>query len=348
MNLFKLTLLILCLSCGSSEDSNVTAQEEWLIPRAHVLSGGPGKDGIPAVDNPKFTKPGDIDFVLDHDLVLAIKLDGDIRAYPHPILDQHEIVNDEFDNTYISITYCPLTGTGIGWDRVVNGNKTTFGVSGLLYNTNLIPYDRKSNSLWSQMRLECVNGDFIREKTKNFNLFETTWKTWKQMYPDADVLNDDTGYNKVYGLYPYDDYRENNNLILFPITVDDTRLPRKERVLGVIGQSPKVYRFDNFTNEKIGSLTDIVNGEELIIVGSRESNFIVAFNSKLSNGLSLTLAVVEDDLPNILKDTEGSVWNIFGEAVSGPRIGQKLNSPDQMMGYWFSFATFYSDIDIYQ
>ena len=88
----------------------------------------------------------------------------------------------------MAITYCPLTGTGIGWNRVISGNTTTFGVSGLLFNTNLIPYDRSTDSNWSQMKLECVNGQLLGETIPTFHVVETTWKTWKTMYPNTMVV----------------------------------------------------------------------------------------------------------------------------------------------------------------
>ena len=100
------------------------------------------------------------------ELVVGIVIDGHARAYPHKILDWHEIINDKIGNTAFAITYCPLTGTALGWDRTVNGTETTFGVSGLLYNTNLIPYDRLTGSYWSQMLSKSIRGSLSDQYLK--------------------------------------------------------------------------------------------------------------------------------------------------------------------------------------
>jgi len=231
---------------------NEAGTGEWSVPTTLVLNGGPGKDGIPALENPETVNPEEVDYVGEEDLVVGFKSGNTIRAYPHSILDWHEIINDELEETEIAITYCPLTGTSIGWDRNVDGNLTTFGVSGRLYNTNLIPYDRATDSNWSQMRLDCINGALKGTKIKTHLLVETTWATWKQMYPQTEVVSTNTGHVRLYGTYPYtnrdgDDYRYDNDFLIFPITYEDTRLPQKERVLGVIVEGKaKVYRFAAF------------------------------------------------------------------------------------------------------
>ena len=139
-------LLIIGMGCNDEEGG------VWSIPNEQVLDGGPGKDGIPSVDNPIFYDISQNTVYEEEDLVVGYKRDTAARAYPHVVLDWHEIVNDEINGFPMTITYCPLTGTAIGWDRTIDGNVTTFGVSGLLYNSNLIPYDRRTNSNWSQMQ----------------------------------------------------------------------------------------------------------------------------------------------------------------------------------------------------
>ena len=129
-----------------SEDATDVDTESWLIPVNEVFGGGPGKDGIPAISNPKFKPDSTITFLSDDDLVIGVKFEGQLRTYAHLILDWHEIVNDNLGQRYFALTYCPLTGSAIAWDRNLGGEVTTFGVSGLLYNTNLIPYDRATDS----------------------------------------------------------------------------------------------------------------------------------------------------------------------------------------------------------
>jgi len=320
----------------------------WLVPSDEVFDGGPGKDGIPSVDSPQFSDAGSINFLLPTDLVLGLKAGDEIKAYPHPILDWHEIVNDEVNGMPLAITYCPLTGTGIGWVRVVNGFATTFGVSGLLYNTNLIPYDRNSNSNWSQMLLKCVNGPLIGKEIETYPLVETSWQTWKAMYPDSKVMNTNTGFNRSYGVYPYGGYKTNNDQLLFPVDPPDHRLPGKQRGLGVIvdGKS-KFYTFAQF-DAPVAVAQNAFKGVELVVVGSSQQNFLAAYNRQLPDGTLLEFsAVVETGNPVVMTDNEGNEWNIFGEAVSGPRIGTALTPTKSFIGYWFSWGAFYPRPDIY-
>ncbi|HKK66590.1 MAG TPA: DUF3179 domain-containing (seleno)protein, partial [Bacteroidales bacterium] len=163
------------MSNNSTSPDEKTDDNGWLIPFAEVHDGGPGKDGIPAIDDPKFINAKEADYLNDDDLILGFADGGEVRAYPHKILDWHEIVNDDTPNHSLAVIYCPLTGTGIGWDRNVGDKKTTFGVSGLLYNSNIIPYDRATDSNWSQLLLKSVNGNLISTRPIIHNLVETSW-----------------------------------------------------------------------------------------------------------------------------------------------------------------------------
>ena len=216
--------------------------DDWSIPRSEIFDGGPGKDGIPALTEPQFIPAAEADYLDEDDLVIGF-VNGDIaKAYPHSILDWHEIINDRVGDVNISVTYCPLTGTGIGWNRDIDGLTTTFGVSGLLYNSNLIPYDRRTDSNWSQIRLDCVNGKMMGTEIETFTLVETTWKTWKEMYPSTTVVSTKTGHSRNYGKYPYGTYRTNNSYLIFPVSNKDARIPNKDRVHGIVTSgNTKVY-----------------------------------------------------------------------------------------------------------
>lgn len=219
---------------------------DWLVPPNQVLSGGPGKDGIPALKNPEFLNPVEATYLNDEDLILGLVMGTEARAYPHRILDWHEIINDEIQGKKIVVTYCPLTGTGIAWNQDQNGTPSTFGVSGLLYNSNLLPYDRETDSYWSQMRLDCIKGSRKGERIETFQLIETTWKTWKNAYPNTRVVSSKTGYSRNYGRYPYGSYKTDAS-IYFPVAIKDNRLHAKEVVHGIIvNDKAVIYRFENF------------------------------------------------------------------------------------------------------
>ncbi len=225
----------------------------WLVSLEEVFDAGVGVDGIPALEEPDFLGFRERDFLeqdfylKDDDLVIGISVNGETRAYPHAILNWHEIVNDRIDEQNFAVIFCPLTGTGNCWNREVNGTTTTFGVSGLLYNNNIIPYDRTTGSRWSQLRGDCIYGELINDKAQEIRVVETSWGTWKSMYEVPKVLSLNTGYGRSYEESPYGDYPTDQELIFFPLRYQDNRLPPKERVLGIIGnESSKVYRFESF------------------------------------------------------------------------------------------------------
>lgn len=344
-----LSFLASCSDVGQDSVPGGNSSAEWLIPSSEVFDGGPGKDGIPSIDKPKFSDVSGIDFLSDNDLVIGIKVGNEVRAYSHSILDWHEIVNDKIGNLPIAINYCPLTGTGIGWKREIKGQETTFGVSGLLYNTNLILYDRKTDSRWSQMLLTSVNGEMIGAEADTYPVVETTWKTWKTLFPNSKVLNKNTGFSRNYGVYPYGSYRTNHDLLIFPVSRDDNRLPRKERGLGIIlGGRAKFYSLQSFGVGTVQVVQDQFFERELVLAGSAGQNFLVVFERRLPDGTLLDFqASSQVGQPIVMTDSEGNQWNIFGEAVAGPRQGTQLKPLESYIGYWFAWATFYPDIQIF-
>lgn len=341
---FLSVLIIGLFSCSSSStqvtqlnpdsDAVENTNTEWSIPVSEVLDGGPGRDGIPALENPALVTAENASNLLDTDLILGFKNGDDIRAYQHIVLDWHEIINDNIGDVSLAVTYCPLTGTGIGWNRIVNGNETTFGVSGLLYQTNLVPFDRATGSNWSQILNEAVNGSLQGEKADLIPLVETDWKTWKAMYPGTKLVGLDTGFSRTYGLYPYGNYKTDNTFFLFP-TPMDPRLPFKERVHAIVNDGDaKVYRFSDFTTSNV--LVDSFKGKDYLIVGN--ANFITSFELDASQNGSEFSYTFDGSSEAILQDGQGTHYNIFGEAVSGPL---QLKSSNSFMGYWFSIPAFY-------
>lgn len=226
--------------------------DNWLLPISQVFAGT-SKDAIPSIDAPQYEvfRPREyLDtpyYLQEQDLVIGIHIEDQYVAFPHAILNWHEVVNGQLGELPFSLLYCPLTGTGMAWDRRIDGEITTFGVSGLLHNNNLLPYDRQTESYWSQMRGDCVTGLLKGMEAKHFPVIETTWETWQQMFPTPTILSRQTGSNREYTDYPYGDFRSNHELLPYPLSFDDSRLDRKERVHGVIvnGQA-KVYRLSDF------------------------------------------------------------------------------------------------------
>lgn len=346
--ILKLLVLLLSVSCSSNPNEDENQQSlnntSWSIPINDVKDGGPGKDGIPSIDNPNFTNADDVDFLNDNDLVIGIVKNNEAKAYPHVIMDWHEITNDEINNNFYTLNYCPLTGTAFAWESIVNGSQSTFGVSGLLYSANLIMYDRATDSNWSQLGLECVNGQLIGNKPTLLNVVETNWKTWKTLYPNTKVLNTQTGFSRNYGTSPYGDYSTNNNRFIFNPIITNSALPNKDRVFCIIdGSISKVYQFSDFINGK--TIKDTFNNKDYLIVGNE--NIINAF--ELTSEYTNTIFEYElnESDGSIFKDNSGNKWSIFGEVISGTQTGDILNKPKSVVSYWFAIAAFYPFPEIY-
>lgn len=351
-------LINACSSSSSPTSGNVDnfsgADIQWLINPNEIVDGGPGIDGIPSIENPRFTIASEFDFLQDGRRVTAIRIGDDIRAYPHQIMDHHEIVNDSFDDMDVSVTFCPLTGTSIGIERNLGGNRVEFGVSGLLFRNNLIMYDRFSTSFWSQMQLRSVGGDFGGTDANVVQVIETDWATWKQMYPSSQVLNTNTGSNRNYSGFLYgSQYTTNDEQIIFPIKNDDARLNRKDRVHAILlsgvneNIDVKAYALKDFSDGTV-IVNDFFMGSDYLVVGNQEHDFINAF--RLTNAFERGLEFTALDAPSgniIMKDQAGNEWDIFGYAVRGPNEGEQLTPARSYTGYWFALADFFPGIELY-
>jgi hypothetical protein len=231
--------------------ASVSGSDGWSIPRDEVYVGA-SKEAIPSIDDPEFIPINSSNTATpnnqlnNNELVVLVNINGNVNVYPHNILNWHEIVNDEIDDTQFALVFCPLTGTSTVWDRKINGTVTTFGVSGFLYNSNVVPYDRTSRSNWSQILLKSVNGTLEGNKPKNIFAIETNYATARIISNDFQQMTKRTGFSRDYNRNPYGNYPTNSS-IMFPINFEDDRLPAKERVLGIIiGQKAKAYRFTSF------------------------------------------------------------------------------------------------------
>ena len=238
------TLVILLASLQSSAESkNGFELDDALVPPNEILNGGPGRDGIRSLDYPAFVSAGDAAFLKDTDRVLGLELNGVARAYPIRILNYHEIVNDALGEHAVVVTYCPLCNSGIAFDAMVDQVRLEFGVSGLLYNSDVLLYDRQTGSLWSQIEKMAISGDMKGTALTAFPLRHTTWRDWVERYPDTEVLSDETGFRRNYKVNPYPNYSRNSALY-FPVAEENSKYRRKSLVLGLeIDGHFKAYPF---------------------------------------------------------------------------------------------------------
>lgn len=236
-----------------------------LVPSAQIESGGPPRDGIPAIDQPKFVKAEETRFLQGDERVLGIARNGIAKAYPVRILNWHEIVNDSFGAERVAVTFCPLCGTGIAYISAAGGKPLGFGVSGLLYNSDVLLYDRQTQSLWSQILAQAVSGPLKGSKLTPIALSHTSWADWKRRHPDTLVLSTDTGFARDYRRDPYAGYAQ-DPAILFPVTGRSPRYQAKEPVIGVeIDGKFKAYPFIELAKAKGGRVTDSLGGKTLTV-----------------------------------------------------------------------------------
>lgn len=234
------------------------------VPHELILSGGPAKDGIPSLDNPKFIFVSDVNFLKDTDRILGINYQGIKKAYPIKIMNYHEVVNDDLNGQAVVITFCPLCRSGIAYSANIKGEKHSFGVSGLLYNSDVLLYDRETESLWSQIMSTAISGPLKGHHLTAIPMQNTTWKDWKQQQPNTLILSTETGYRRDYTSNPYINY-ELDNSIWFPITAQNASYPAKSLVIGLeIEGKFKSYPFSEL--DKAGdNLNDQFAGTNIVI-----------------------------------------------------------------------------------
>ena len=263
---------------------------KYLVDPNKIVSGGPPKGGIgvdvgiPSIINPNFTSVKEADeWIRDDEFVFVLSYKGVERVYPLQILVFHEIVNDEIKGDPILISYCPLCGSGTAFKRYIfisgeSGEKTTtdFGVSGKLYNSNLLMYDRATESYWSQFDGKAIAGELVGQKLEKISIEAVQWGIWKKLHESAQVLNRDNGFERPYGRDPYgrDPYGSyySSDAILFPVDKKDDKIPYKTFVFGVeVNGKFKAYKESDLLNK--GVIEDSLNGVKIKI--EKDSSGIV-------------------------------------------------------------------------
>lgn len=259
------TVLILAawLGLGKTPTTNFDLTKH-SVPLDQIVDGGPGKDGIPAILTPRFISAGKAMFLQGTDRVLGLTLGTEAKAYPIKILNWHEIVNDTVSGTAVVVTYCPLCGTGIAFEATVEGYRHTFGVSGLLYQSDLLMYDHQTESLWSQISMHAVAGPLTGKELTPIFLEHTTWAEWRAAHPSTLVLSTKTGSLRNYDRDPYSGYAGNSELY-FDTNHFDSRYHPKEWVVGIdLNGVAKAYPFAEI--KKVRSpISDQLGGHAITI-----------------------------------------------------------------------------------
>lgn len=255
---------------------------------ANIRSGGPPKDGIPPIENPKYISMQEADEMLDdNDVVFIVESEDGIYIYPQKILVWHEIVNEEFDGEKVSITYCPLTGSAIGFKGSLSVRETTFGTSGKLLNSNLVMYDRVTESYWPQILGIAIKGELKGERLDEFPVIWTRWNLAKSYYNEANVLSENTGFIRNYDRDPYGSYLQQNNYYdsgkpLFPVMYADKRFQDKEVVIaGRLNEIPFAILKSSIREKRI--LEFEIKGEKLKAIYNESLDTVKVFDSSGSH-----------------------------------------------------------------
>lgn len=246
--------------------------QKLTVPGSEILSGGPGKDGIPSITNPEVTTPDKAGFLAPDGRVVGVLIGGTARAYPIAVLNWHEVLNDELGGTPIAVVYCPLCDSVTVVDRRVDGQTLEFGVSGMLHNSNVLLYDRTDNALWSQVGFEAISGPRSGQSLPHLPFDLTTFKDWSSRHPETTVVTFNTGHRRDYGTNPYQQYFSNDEL-MFPVKgSDDPRFARKERVVGIrLGEVQRAYPLSAIIKAPAGRLEDSIGGQRIVLESSGEN-----------------------------------------------------------------------------
>jgi hypothetical protein len=325
-----------------------------------ILSGGPPKDGIPPIDNPKFVDAKNADeWLKPNEPVVSIQVGDEARAYPIQILMWHEIVNDTVNGKPLLVTFCPLCNTAIAFERTYNGQVLDFGTTGRLRYSNLIMYDRQTETWWQQATGDAIAGKFTGAQLNFHPAAMISWQDFRAAHPNGSVLSRDTGFSRDYGGNPYFGYDDvNQTPFLYQGNKTPDQLPPMARVLTLeIDHEAKAYPYDIL--QKLNIINDLVGNKPVVIFWAsgtasaldagnisdgRDVGAAVAFSREV-NGRILTF---EWDGESIRDVETNSVWTIFGKAVDGALTGSQLSALPAINHFWFSWAAFKPETQIYQ
>jgi len=330
------------------------------VDYAEILSGGPPKDGIPAVDEPRFQTIAQADSWLEpQEPVILFESGGDARAYPLQILVWHEIVNDVVGGEPVLITFCPLCNTAIAFARNVNGRVLEFGTTGRLRYSNLIMYDRQTETWWQQATGEAVAGELTGTQLEFLPAPIIAWDQFKRAYPTGTVLSRETGYVRPYGENPYVGYDDiNNTPFLYQGPATPGQLAPMARVLALdLNGEVVAFPFDTLETER--AINDVVGGEAVVVfwapgtasaldsvalAAGRDVGTAAAY-SRTVNGRALTFAF---DGSAFVDQETGTGWDILGQAVDGELAGERLTPVVAVNHFWFSWVAFKPETRVYQ
>jgi hypothetical protein len=330
------------------------------VPYGDILSGGPPKEGIPAIDRPQFVAVDEANaWLAPMEPVILVQAGDETRAYPLQILMWHEIVNDTVGGLPLAVSFCPLCNTAIAFERTLNGRVLDFGTTGRLRFSNLIMYDRQTETWWQQASGEGLAGELAGQRLAFYPATIVPWAEFRDAYPAGKVLSRATGYDRDYGRNPYQGYDDvTRSPFLYEGPATPGALPAMARVFTVaIGGEAVAYPYDTLATAHV--VEDTVGGTPVVIfwvpgtvsaldgfsVSDGQDVGSAAAFSPVLDGRRLTFRT---EGAAIADDETGSQWNVLGQAVSGELAGRTLEPIVGINHFWFSWAAFRPDTRIYE
>ncbi len=346
--------------------SHAGLQDQWpdtdfskrTVELDEIISGGPPRDGIPSIDSPKFESAASAaGWVHADEPVIALEIDGDARAYPLQILIWHEIVNDLVGGMPVSVTFCPLCNASVVFDRRLDGRVLDFGTTGRLRLSDMVMYDRQTESWWQQFLGTGIVGYYAGARLNQLPTRIVAFEDFVTAYPNGRILSRETGYSRDYGRNPYRGYDRIGNSPFLLDRPTDPRLPAMERVLAVsLAGRHRLYPFSALRDTPV--LNDSFAGQAIVVI-SRGGTLSVLDAGTISrsrrvpsanayyrhlDGRVLDFEVHED----AVRDRQtGSRWNLLGQAVDGPLAGRSLRPAPGGVHFAFAWLAFVPDSSIY-
>jgi hypothetical protein len=350
----------------SRDVSRLSGGESWRtdfsihsVPLEEIVSGGPPRDGIPALDHPRFESVRQAGgWLNDREPVMVVEHGGEVKAYPLSILMWHEIVNDVVGGRPLAVTFCPLCNTALVFDRRRDDRLLDFGTTGRLRHSDLVMYDRQTESWWQQATGDAIVGDLTGERLTMVPQTTLAWRQVRELYPDARVLSRETGYDRPYGRNPYARYddRRNSPIASFFRRDTDPRMPAMERVVAMELGPGWAVSFETLAEARVVNAT--AEGLPFVvfwapgaasaldherIAEGRDVGQTATFDRRV-NGRVLTFWPSSGGFED--RET-GSRWDLAGRAVSGPLAGSRLTATPHGNHFWFAWVVFRPDTEVW-
>ncbi len=305
------------------------------------------RDAIRPIYEPRYGSADDLPWLADDDLVLGYQGGGTAFAYPFNVLNFRELVNDTIDGVPVLVSYCPLCGSAVVYDRRLAGETLRFGNTSALYESDLVMYDHGTGSYWFQVAGRAIVGELAGAELDVLPSTVATWGEWRALHPDGRLLIGDASESFAGGRYvadPFEGYGENVNRGRFAFPVSDAASDRRLRAAEVVslvqvGAERKAYAIAMLD----APVNDALAGIPILVLASQGATFAAAFDRRVG-GQVLTFDALG---PELVDRETGTTWDRGGRALSGPGAGAQLEPLPLRRAFWFSIVSTHPGVPLY-